>query len=85
MYQYSPVTKEVSIVPITNHLEETNGAFVLKSNTSIGVIDAELIPAAEYLADMLSGATGYDLKVKKAKEPSPLPWGMFKEKKVPIP
>lgn len=26
-----PVTKEVSIVPITNHLEETNGAFVLKS------------------------------------------------------
>ncbi len=39
-----PVTKEVSIVPITNHLEETNGAFVLKSNTSIGVIDAELIP-----------------------------------------
>ena len=30
-----PVTKEVSIVPITNHLEETNGAFVLKSNTSI--------------------------------------------------
>ncbi len=44
-----PVTKEVSIVPITNHLEETNGAFVLKSNTSIGVIDAELIPAAEYL------------------------------------
>ena len=27
-----PVTKEVSIVPITNHLEETNGAFVLKSN-----------------------------------------------------
>ena len=60
-----PVTKEVSIVPITNHLEETNGAFVLKSNTSIGVIDAELIPAAEYLADMLSGATGYDLKVKE--------------------
>ena len=59
-----PVTKEVSIVPITNHLEETNGAFVLKSNTSIGVIDAELIPAAEYLADMLSSATGYDLKVK---------------------
>ena len=43
-----PVTKEVSIVPITNHLEETNGAFVLKSNTSIGVIDAELIPAAEF-------------------------------------
>lgn len=80
-----PVTKEVSIVPITNHLEETNGAFVLKSNTSIGVIDAELIPAAEYLADMLSSATGYDLKVKKAKEPSPLPWGMFKEKKVLIP
>ena len=36
-----PVTKEVSIVPITNHLEETNGAFVLKSNTSIGVIDAD--------------------------------------------
>ena len=60
-----PVTKEVSIVPITNHLEETNGAFVLKSNTSIGVIDAELIPAAEYLADMLSRATGYDLKVKE--------------------
>ena len=60
-----PVTKEVSIVPITNHLEETNGAFVLKSNTSIGVIDAELIPAAEYLADMLSSATGYDLKVKE--------------------
>ena len=63
-----PVTKEVSIVPITNHLEETNGAFVLKSNTSIGVIDAELIPAAEYLADMLSSATGYDLKVNAARK-----------------
>ena len=37
----------------------------MKSNTSIGVIDAELIPAAEYLADMLSRATGYDLKVKE--------------------
>ena len=71
-----PVTKEVSIVPITNHLEETNGAFVLKSNTSIGVIDAELIPAAEYLADMLSRATGYDLKVKeRRRNHQPLPLG----------
>lgn len=60
-----PVTKEVSIVPITNHLEESNGAFVLKSSTTIGVLDAELIPAAEYLSGILSPATGYDIKVKE--------------------
>ncbi len=60
-----PVTKEVSIVPITQHLEETNGAFVLKSSTTIGVKDAELMPAAEYLAGILSPATGYNIKVKE--------------------
>ena len=60
-----PVTKEVSIVPVTSQLEETNQAFVLKSNTTIGVIDSGLIPAAEYLAGILSGATGYNLKVKE--------------------
>ena len=60
-----PVTKEVSIVPIAAHLEETDGAFVLKSNATIGAIDAELVPAAEYLAGLLSGATGYDLNVKE--------------------
>lgn len=60
-----PVTKEVSIVPVTSQLEETNQAFVLKSNTTIGVIDSGLVPAAEYLAGILSGATGYHLKVKE--------------------
>ena len=60
-----PVTKEVSIIPFTSHLEETAGAFTLKANTTIGVIDAELLPAAEYLASLLSPATGYNLKVKE--------------------
>ena len=56
-----PCNKEVSIVPITNHLEETNGAFVLKSNTSIGVIDAELIRSRVFGRYAFQSATGYDL------------------------
>ncbi len=60
-----PVTKEGIHCTHNQPSGGNKRCFRIESNTSIGVIDAELIPAAEYLADMLSSATGYDLKVKE--------------------
>lgn len=62
-----PVTKEVSVLPALNQLEQQDGAFVLKRNATIGVMDNQLLPAAEYLASLLSPATGYNLKVTEGK------------------
>ncbi len=39
--------------------------FVLKNNASIGVTDASLRPVADYLAALLSPATGYSFAVKE--------------------
>lgn len=65
MYQYSPCNKRGIHCTHNQPSGGNKRCFCIESNTSIGVIDAELIPAAEYLADMLSSATGYDLKVKE--------------------
>lgn len=63
----TPATRDVSIVPLPNKVQQNQGAFVLTSNTSIGTTNPELLPAAEYLKGILSVATGYDIRVKEGK------------------
>lgn len=65
--QTPPVTEEIALVPAPLQLEQTTGAFVVKRSTTIGVTDATLLPAGEYLAQLLTPATGYPLKVKEGK------------------
>ncbi|MDO4180055.1 MAG: family 20 glycosylhydrolase [Bacteroidales bacterium] len=60
-----PVPQEVSVIPTVNQLEEMPGAFVLKRNATIGYTDPQLAPAAEYLASLLSPATGYNLQTRE--------------------
>lgn len=59
----SPAPQEAAIIPSVKQLEETGGVFVLKSNAVIGVSDTTLFPAARYLAEILSPATGYGLQI----------------------
>ena len=59
----APVTRDASIVPLPNQIQQSGNAFVLTPNTTIGTTDPELQPAAQYLKEILSAATGYDLQV----------------------
>ena len=58
-----PVIKDASILPIPVSLKQDNTCFVLTKQTTIGINDPQLKPAAEYLAKILSPATGYNFKV----------------------
>ena len=58
-----PVIKDASILPIPVSLKQDNTSFVLTKQTTIGINDPQLKPAAEYLAKILSPATGYSFKV----------------------
>mgnify|MGYP000398832016 CR=1 FL=1 len=63
----TPATKDISIVPLPNKMQQNHGAFVLTPNAIIGTTNPELLPAAEYLKGILSVATGYDIQVKEGK------------------
>lgn len=63
----APVTRDAPIVPLPNQIQQSGNAFVLTPNTTIGTTDPELQPAAQYLKEILSAATGYDLQVKEGK------------------
>ena len=63
----TPATRDVSIVPLPNKVQQNHGAFVLTPNTIIGTTNPELLPAAEYLKGILSVATGYNIQVKEGK------------------
>lgn len=58
-----PTVRDVSIVPLPNSVQQDSGAFVLPKSCTIGITDPQLAPAAEYLAGILSPATGYNVKV----------------------
>ena len=58
-----PVIKDASILPIPMSLKHETSCFVLGKNTTIGINDPQLKPAADYLAKILSPATGYSFKV----------------------
>ena len=60
-----PVIKDASILPIPMSLTQDTTCFVLPKSTTIGINDPQLRPAAEYLASILSPATGYSFKVSE--------------------
>ena len=51
----------ITIVPVPTQLEETNGGFKLSDGATIGAMSDDLMPAAEYLASILTPATGYTI------------------------
>lgn len=53
---------QISLLPVPQELTLTSGKFVLKSDATIGATCADLLPAAQYLASLLSPATGFDIK-----------------------
>ena len=59
--------KEISLLPLPGEIQQTEGNFVLKNNAKIGYSDPSLEPAAGYLAEMLSTATGYSFKTVSGK------------------
>lgn len=77
-----PSVRDVSIVPLPNNVQQDSSAFVLPKSCTIGITDSRLAPAAEYLAGILSPSTGYNIKYKTEKEPSPSHWGKLKAKRV---
>ena len=60
-----PIIKDASILPIPVSLKQDTTCFVLPKSTTIGINDPQLKPAAEYLASILSPATGYNFKVSE--------------------
>lgn len=56
-----------SLIPLPNQIEQGKGAFILKDKAIIGYEDESLAPAAGYLAEMLSTASGYTIKTKQGK------------------
>ena len=57
-----PEVHVISLIPEPNEIQQTDGEFILKGGT-IGVADKQLLPAADYLAGLLSRSTGYIYKV----------------------
>ncbi len=53
----------VSIVPVPVSADIKSGEFELKAGATIGVASDSLKPAANYLAEILSPATGFDIQV----------------------
>ena len=60
-----PIIKDASILPIPVSLKQDTTCFILPKSTTIGINDPQLRPAAEYLASILSPATGYSFKVSE--------------------
>ena len=58
---------EVNIIPKPTVVTEREGAFQLKDGLTIGYSDASLAPAATYLQEMLTRATGLRIKTKEGK------------------
>lgn len=63
----STQVEEVSILPLPNSIVKSNGAFVLPAKCTVGVNNKSLTPAAEYLINILSKATGYEFMVTEGK------------------
>lgn len=59
------VNHSVSIIPQPNEVQTQAGEFILKDGATIGVADKQLLPAARYLADVLSRSTGYIYNVRE--------------------
>ena len=60
-----PIIKDASILPIPVSLTQDTTCFVLPNSTTIGINHPDLKPAAEYLASILSPATGYKFNISE--------------------
>ena len=60
-----PIIKDASILPIPVSLTQDTTCFVLPNSTTIGINHPDLKPAAEYLASILTPATGYKFKISE--------------------
>ncbi len=56
-----------SIIPVPNQTTIGTGVWTVKKSATISYDNAQLKPAADYLSQMLSRATGYKFAVKKSK------------------
>lgn len=56
-----------SIIPVPNQTTIGTGVWIVKKPATISYDNAQLKPAADYLSQMLSRATGYKFTVKKSK------------------
>lgn len=64
--QETVTTEKIALIPLPNQVEETGGQpFVLKKQTTIGYASPQLQPAAQYLAQLLGKATGYELETRE--------------------
>lgn len=58
----SAASGNVAIIPVPDSVVANSGTFVLSEGTTVGATVDNLKPAAEYLAALLSPATGFDVK-----------------------
>lgn len=58
---------DIELIPLPNKVEQGTGVFILKNKATIGYENEALAPAAEYLAGMLSTATGYTFNIEQGK------------------
>ena len=61
------VFAEVNIIPKPTSVTMREGGFLLKDGINIGYSDVSLQPAANYLQEILTRATGLQIKVKQGK------------------
>lgn len=59
---------DISILPFPDSIRQEQGNFILPKECTISITDSTLAPAAEYLLDMLSVPTGYNMKLVKGKK-----------------
>ena len=74
------VVNDISLLPLPTEVQQSEGAFILKNGAQIGFSDSALQPAAEYLAEMLSTATGFTIHVTEGKGDISLESGKTGEK-----
>lgn len=60
-----PATRQVSLIPVPQEIRKEKGEFTLKNGMTIGVADKQLLPAANYLSELLSRSTGYIYNVRE--------------------
>ena len=61
------MAQQPAIIPVPDQMTVGTGAWTIKKSATIGCDNAQLRPAAEYLSQMLSRATGYRFAVKNGK------------------
>ncbi len=57
--------REIALIPQVRNLQEAQGAYTLNDQTKIGFGDEALQPAAQFLADRINGATGWNVQAMK--------------------